>query len=89
MFIRQFLQKGPIISDSFAKNDAQLKASYESSPPCTSREYVRDTGRRRRIGCLQLRVIFRKRVTNYRALLQKMRTYSRFLYRARIRAVCL
>ena len=33
------------------------------------------TGWRRLIGCLKLQVIFRKRVTNYRALLQKM-TYE-------------
>ena len=34
-----------------------------------------DTGWRRLIGCLKLQVIFRKRVTNYRALLRKV-TYE-------------
>jgi len=34
--------------------------------------YVRNTGWRRPIGCLKLQFIFRKRATNYRALLRKM-----------------
>jgi len=36
---------------------------------------VHDTGWRRLRGCLELQVIFRKRATNYRALLRKM-TYE-------------
>ena len=33
IFKGHFLQKNPIISCSFAKNDLHLKASYRSSPP--------------------------------------------------------
>ena len=35
IYIGHFMQKSPIISGSFAKNDLQLKASCASSQPCT------------------------------------------------------
>jgi len=42
--------------------------------------YVHDTGWRRPIGCLDLQVIFRKRATNYRALLWKMTYEDKAIY---------
>jgi len=35
--IGHFVQKSPIISGSFAKNDLQLKVPYGCSPTCTRR----------------------------------------------------
>jgi len=40
IFIGHFSPKNPMISGSFAKIDLQLKASCESSPPCTANTNV-------------------------------------------------
>ena len=44
------------------------------------RIFSRDTGWRRPIGCLKLQAIFRKRATNYRALLRKMTYRNKAFY---------
>jgi len=36
IFIGHFPQNSPIISGSFAKNDLQVEASYDSTAPCTA-----------------------------------------------------
>jgi len=40
IFMGHFLQKSPILSDSFAGKDLQLKTSYGSSPPCMWHRWV-------------------------------------------------
>ena len=40
IFTGHFLQKSPVISVSFAKNDVQIKASNGSSPSCIDDPYI-------------------------------------------------
>ena len=40
IFVGHFQQNSPIISESLAKNDLQLKTSYESPPPCTDERLI-------------------------------------------------
>ena len=65
IFLGHFLHKSPIISGSFAKNDLRLKESYGSSCLVLSKQEDPQMSQ----------VIFRKRATNYTALLRKL-TYK-------------
>ena len=80
IFKRHFPQKSHIINGSFAKNDQKKYL--------TKRRILKSIvlflvllwqtfsiGWRRLMGCLKLQVVFRKRATNYMALLRKM-TYE-------------
>jgi len=42
IYIGHFPQKRPIINGSFAENDLQLKASYDSTPTCIHLQFSRE-----------------------------------------------
>jgi len=70
--IGHFPQKSPMISGSFAETTCKLKHAMGLCHPTAHSIGLLDTGCRRLIECLKLQDIFRKRATNYRALLRKM-----------------
>ena len=81
IFRGHFPQKSPIISCSLAKNDQRLSVCYGAATiyrlPTLSGFVCK---RQRPVGCLHLQVIFRKRATDYRALLRKMTYQDKAFY---------
>jgi len=69
-------KKSPILSGSFAERDLQLKASCATSSPCSSELTFAIVY----TGCLKLQVSFRKRATNYRALLLRITSKGKITY---------
>ena len=68
-----FMHIHPSLSTPF-RSLSKMYIQYVCTPLCLS------TGLRRLIGCLKLQVIFRKRVTNYRAVLQKITSRNKASY---------
>jgi len=68
-----------------SKNKNQIE--YVRKETCTI-IYRMGTGWRRPIGCLKLQVIFRKRATNYRALLWKMTCKDKAFYGSSPPCIC-
>ena len=74
MGTRETLARETLANAHFLCTNKFKMQNAENESSSTSRE-CRATGWQRLTGCLKLQVIFRKRATNYRALLRKM-TYE-------------